>query len=73
MLERIEFDCFTRILKFPKLFVVVEYTAPRRMWDAHIFNKKCSEVPLIVTRNNYQDLLQSLAVFELIEQNGGLH
>jgi hypothetical protein len=66
------FDCFTRILKFAKLFIVVEYIAPRRMWDAYIFNRSVATTPECLTCSSYKHLLERLAVFEMVEQNGGL-
>lgn len=68
----LSFDCFTRILKFHKLFVCVEYIPARRMWDAYIFNRILDTTPHCLTASSYKHLLERLAVFEMIEQNGGL-
>lgn len=65
------FDCFTRVLKFAKLFIIVEYIPRRRMWDAYIYNGKLGSTPPILTCSSYKHLLERLAVFETIEQYGG--
>lgn len=72
--ERV-FDCSLRVLRFPKLFVVVDYIPVRGWWEAHIYNATRPEIPKApscVVRHKYKDLLDSITLFELLEQNGGL-
>lgn len=72
MLDTRQYDCHLRVLRFAKLFVIVDYIPARRMWDAHIFNRKKATTPPCLTASYYPELLQRLAVFEVIEQGGYL-
>lgn len=70
-----QFDCHLRICRFAKLFVIVDYLPNRRMWEAYIYNATAWEIPkapVAVVRSSYQDLINNLATYELIEQRGGL-